>query len=807
MTLVFALIGGLLVAIAMQLVFANLGIALGLTVLDWAPRAQIDHTRTALGLENAGSEDSESEDSESEGLDSENAERSDSAGPSLPITHLLGFGVTVGFSAVIFTATLLSVEFSELFEPRRGIIFGLFFWATYWLLFVWLSSTTISSIADSLLGTALEGGKQLLSTIKKAVRQKSTRSATQPLDEPLTEQSVLQALVAEVSEMTAARQELPTLLAEQRESLIAEICDRTDLSTTAAETLVQELEPASTPLSASVSAPVSPAISTSASASALMSQLDLPSWQQILRRTLNKVDLSDWDLETIWQQLPLEPEKVRHVTAQLVDSAVTVLPDALSPDTDSSDTDSSNAISPNAISSDDSSPNLSLTLSPEAEEIQAKLIAYCRYTNTDSLTPEKLAEKVSTLSEDYQLLDNNSVASIFLDLPEIESILSRRQTLKPAQRKALIETLRLSWPTVELTQKATDGALNKSSENTDAEDTGSEKASKDEDLSVQAVVQKAYKTIEDEFQSIDWSQASLEDIKPEVDLLLRQLEQKGTLRSLDWSTLTKRIRLPDDAKAEFTDWLKAAWSNKVESLGSAAVDSVQMRSQQLTDQITHFLHHQKKSDLDPAKMTEPLTQIVSKAIAALPNPSDKIDQHVNLDSTTLSDWLDKDTWDKQLWDKDAWKQALEDRKDLTTAEIQQILDWGDRTWQPKAQQISSWLQTLRSEVSEHLQLPDLHLSDLRLSDLPLSEQLSNLHLPDLDLPDGSKLADARQQIVDQVVAAQKKVTERAIALKEDLQSQADAARRQVAIAAWWLFIALVSSGSAAATAGYLAAIY
>ncbi|MGC1525354.1 MAG: hypothetical protein WA783_04830 [Phormidesmis sp.] len=810
MTLVFALIGGLLVAIAMQLVFANLGIALGLTVLDWAPRAQADPAHTASELEISESEDSE---------------RLDSAGPSLPITHLLGFGVAIGFSAVIFTATLLSVEFSELFEPRRGIIFGLFFWATYWLLFVWLSSTTISSIADSLLGTALEGGKQLLSTIKKAVRQKSMRPATQSGNEPLTEQSILQALVAEVSEMTAARQELPTLLAEQRESLIAEICDRTDLSTSAAETLVQELEPASTPLSASVSTPVSPALSTSASASAsasaLMSQLDLPSWQQILRRTLNKVDLSDWDLETIWQQLPLEPEKVRHATAQLVDSAVTILPDAISPETTSPDAVSPETVSPDAAAPGDSSPDLSAISSldispPEIEEIQAKLIAYCRYTNTDSLTPEKLADKVHTLREDYQLLDDESVANIPLNLLEIESTLSRRQTLKPDQQKKLIENLRLSWPTDELIQTAAGDALAESSEAASSEGTDSENTDENADLSVQAVAQKAYKTLEEEFQSIDWSQASLEDIKPEVDLLLRQLEQKGTLRSLDWSALTKRIRLPDDAKAEFTDWIKAAWSNKVESLGSAAVDSVkssaQTRSQQLTDQITYFLHHQKKADLDPAKMTEPLTQIVSKAIAALPNPSDKLDQHVNLDSTTLSDWLDKATWDKQLWDKDAWKQALEDRKDLTTAEIQQVLDWGDRTWQPKAQQISSWLQTLRSEVSEHLQLPDLHLSDLHLSDLPLSdlplsEQLSNLHLPDLNLPDGSKLAEARQQIVDQVVAAQEKVTERAIALKEDLQSQADAARRQVAIAAWWLFIALVSSGSAAATAGYLAAIY
>ncbi|MEL6939771.1 MAG: hypothetical protein AAFO84_11325, partial [Cyanobacteria bacterium J06598_1] len=61
--------------------------------------------------------------------------------------------------------------------------------------------------------------------------------------------------------------------------------------------------------------------------------------------------------------------------------------------------------------------------------------------------------------------------------------------------------------------------------------------------------------------------------------------------------------------------------------------------------------------------------------------------------------------------------------------------------------------------------------------------------------------------VGQIELAQTKVTERAAAVKAELQTQADAARRQVAIAAWWLFIALISSGSAAAGAGYLAAIY
>lgn len=787
-------------AIALQLVFANLGIALGLTVLDLSP------ARSLPAQPHAKTETSQRSD-----LERSESERSDSASYSLPVTHLLGFGVAIGFSSVIFIATLLSVEFSEIFEPLRGIIFGLFFWATYWLLFVWLSSTTISSIADSLLGTALKGGKQLISTIKKAVQRPETR----PSDEPITEQSILRELVAEVSQIRDVQQELPALLADQKEALIAEICDRTDLSSAAAETLIQELKPTSAPTSTTVStsvttsapasAPTSAATSVSTSSvatSALMAQLDLPSWQQILRRTLNKVNLSDWDVETLWQQLPLESDKVQRVGAQLVESAITVLPDALSSPTATPSTATpSTAASSTAASSTATSLSSSVA-SPIAKAIQSKLVAYCRYTNTDLLTPEKLAEKVSTLREEYQLPDSQAIANIPLDIPALDAVLSRRQTLTPAERENLTETLHLLWPTGEF-----------SSEDSN---TVSKQSLEDVDLSVQAAAQKAYQTLEKEFQSIDWSQMSLEDIKPEVDLLLKQLEQKGTLRSLDWSVLISRIQLPDNAKADFTDWLKSAWINKVDSLGTAAVDSAQVRSQQVADQIAHFLHRQEKSNLDPAKIAEHLTQVVSKAIVALPNPSEEINAE-KIDLSTVNNWLDnnwpdKDAWDKKLWDKDAWQQALEERKDLTVEEIQQILDWAERDWRPKVQQVSSWLQAIKSEVSEHLQLPDLHLSDLSLSDLSLPDLSQvDLSLPDLSLPDGhllaETLAETRQQIVEQIVAAQENVTGRAIAIKEDLQLQADAARRQVAIAAWWLFIALISSGSAAAGAGYLAAIH
>ncbi|MEL6552817.1 MAG: hypothetical protein AAFQ63_05050, partial [Cyanobacteria bacterium J06621_11] len=136
---------------------------------------------------------------------------------------------------------------------------------------------------------------------------------------------------------------------------------------------------------------------------------------------------------------------------------------------------------------------------------------------------------------------------------------------------------------------------------------------------------------------------------------------------------------------------------------------------------------------------------------------------------------------------------LEDRKDLSVEEIQQILDWGERVWQPKVTQVGSWLQVAQSELREHLSLPDVGLPDVGL--------------PDTDVLSRKPLEEAKQKIVGQIELAQEKAQEKAIALKEDLQQQAEATRRQVAIAAWWLFIALVSSGSAAAGAGWLAAVY
>ncbi len=767
MTFVFSLIGGLLVAIALQLVFANLGIALGLTVLDWSPGKAGERLQAP---------------------DEDAVEESDSdTKQSLPITHFLGLGVAIGFSVAVFTAALLSVEFSQIFEPRRGIIFGLIAWATYWLLFIWLSSTTISGIADSLLGSALQGGKQLLSTVKKTAQQTAQllEGSDQPAESDIStgEYAILQDLMVEVSQLADAQKQLPALLADQRETLLAELAEEgadtvkatengsTQNGSTSQED--RELKVETTVSSSSARPSVATAVSTSSSS--LLSQLDLPSWQQILRRTLNQVDLSEWDVETILQQLPTDNKAVNYAKSQLISSATAFLPDS------STSEDALNAVK------NGSSPPERISLEARRaamKAIQTKLVAYCRYTNTDLLTPENLIEKVQAQREEYRLADDASRSGVSLDIDEIDYVLRRRQKLTPHDRQLLLEALRQAWPVSPVEGSVTEDSntsevfqIEEDSSSSEASTEFATEVDDEPELSVSGVASKAYETLENHFQSINWSEVSLEDVKPDVALLLEQVEKQGTLPAPDWQTISSRIQLPESAKAEFTTWLKTAWTDRVQSLQPAVAQSSQDLSHQLAKQITHFLHHQQKAALTPAQMSESLTHVVSGALAILPNPS-ALSNFSNLSN---------------LWDKETWQETLEKRKDLTRDEIEQVLDWGETVWQPKAQQLGSWLQTIQAEAKEYIDLPDV----------------DTLTQP---------VADAAQQVIEQLVETKESLVQQAGEVKEsfveqvdevkaDIQRQADAARGQVAIAAWWLFIALVSSGSAAAGAGYLAATY
>jgi hypothetical protein len=71
-------------------------------------------------------------------------------------------------------------------------------------------------------------------------------------------------------------------------------------------------------------------------------------------------------------------------------------------------------------------------------------------------------------------------------------------------------------------------------------------------------------------------------------------------------------------------------------------------------------------------------------------------------------------------------------------------------------------------------------------------------------PGSNLLSHTRQQLTQALASAQQKLQIQAAELSQTMQQQAEQVRQQVAIAAWWLFISLLCSAIASASAGWLA---
>jgi hypothetical protein len=746
--MLFSLMAGLLVAAAVQLMLTNLGVALGLTVLDWSPQ---DPT----------SDDPSGEKSESE--------------VSLPITHLVGLGVAVTVVLVLFMAALLAVEFSQIAEPRRGAIFGLILWATYWLLFAWLSSTTLSNLANSVLGTAIAGIRRLITTLRQTLQ-------SQPA--PLTDEATsgLQALAAEVAQVAELQRYLPDLLAQQRDQLIQEISDRTTLSPDEAQSVVAELD---------AGPAMSSGLATPSTSSSLLASLNLPNWQQLLRQVLEQVDLSDLDVASLWQQVqafteesadPALPEADTSGLAVIAADAADFIrqapvwsfhPEVLTevfderlydPEADPEQmrdqlaslnrpqfvewleargdlaaervtaiADHLDHIRTTVLARVEAPAPTVTELQPALEEAQDKLIAYCRYTNLDLLTPERLLAKVETVWQEEGLPEPlpNALRSQ-LDIATLDDILSRRQGMSPDRHHALTTTLQTAW---------------------------GQEASTDD--SPTALHQRLRQTLSQSLQSVDWSAVSLEDIKPE---LLNQLQALDLRGELDWAALSHHLQVPEAVKADLMAWLEDTTqqlSRAPRRWAQRAGRSTQAWLHYLTRQLRDYLQFQDKTALQPQQIAHDLTHIFNTVVDLLPGPS------------AWPDWSDLSS----ALDIAALQQVLAQRRDMTVSDMQSVLEAVQAAWQTLAQHLQALPTALWSEAQDLVQA----------------------ELADLD--------SVRQQVVTQIEKTQQQLQAQAAAVKADLQQRAEATRRQVAIAAWWLFLSLLASGGGAAIAGWLAVKY
>jgi hypothetical protein len=127
---VLALIAGVVMAFAFQLLFTNLAIAV------------------------IASPDSPSDDSSSESL-----------GDTVRgIETKVGLGLLISVSIALFAASFLAVKLSLVGSPVLGAITGVIIWSVFFTLLTWFGSTTLGSLLGSIMSTATAGIQGLLGT-------------------------------------------------------------------------------------------------------------------------------------------------------------------------------------------------------------------------------------------------------------------------------------------------------------------------------------------------------------------------------------------------------------------------------------------------------------------------------------------------------------------------------------------------------------------------------------------------------------------------------------------------------------------
>ncbi|MBE9041795.1 MFS transporter [Oscillatoriales cyanobacterium LEGE 11467] len=139
-----ALISGVVLAFAFQLLLTNLGVAAGMSLAG-------------------GSSDDDSN-------------SSSSGGTIRKIGFAVGLGTLVSVTLSLFFACLLAVKLSLLASSGLGAIAGLVIWATYFFLLVWVSSTAIGSLMGSVVNTVTSGVQAIVGTATAAIGGKVASS-------------------------------------------------------------------------------------------------------------------------------------------------------------------------------------------------------------------------------------------------------------------------------------------------------------------------------------------------------------------------------------------------------------------------------------------------------------------------------------------------------------------------------------------------------------------------------------------------------------------------------------------------------
>ncbi|MBD1928473.1 MFS transporter [Trichocoleus sp. FACHB-90] len=136
-----ALIAGVVLAFALQLLLTNLSVAAGISYLGHQ------------------SDSSSNDDNESGSL----------GGTIRKIGTAVGIWTLVTVTIALAIACFLAVKLTLVSSSGLGAIIGLVIWATYFCLLFWVSSTTVGSLVGSVVNTATSGFQAIVGTATAAI--------------------------------------------------------------------------------------------------------------------------------------------------------------------------------------------------------------------------------------------------------------------------------------------------------------------------------------------------------------------------------------------------------------------------------------------------------------------------------------------------------------------------------------------------------------------------------------------------------------------------------------------------------------
>ncbi|WP_414514242.1 MFS transporter [Nostoc sp. PCC 9305] len=143
-----ALISGVILAFAFQLVLTNLSLAAGISYLG-----------------------------HSSDSDSDNGEVGSLGGSIRKIGTAVGIWTLITVTVALLIASYLAVKLSLVISDRGlGATLGLVIWGAYFLLLVWVSSTTVGSLIGSVVNTATSGFQAIMGTATAALGAKAVNS-------------------------------------------------------------------------------------------------------------------------------------------------------------------------------------------------------------------------------------------------------------------------------------------------------------------------------------------------------------------------------------------------------------------------------------------------------------------------------------------------------------------------------------------------------------------------------------------------------------------------------------------------------